>query len=890
MSDETVTVATLTNEADVEACVVEPLLRALGYKGKAIRRKQSLKQLLVRRSPRDKGSRYAPDFAIVATKKLRLLVEAKSPSENLDDHTWQPRAYGILLNGEEDPSVDVSHYVLTNGRETRLYDIKLNRPLYQSPTPVIALDIDELATALADINAKNLGVNLQRDRIVRSTMVLRKVSIAEANAVFSSCHQIIYRKDNISQAAGFSEFVKIIALKLLSDRKIRDNIGVTPDREGNYEVPTETVEFSTTWIEQNGGIDANPLNKMRFRTFMEEMERDIALGKRKRIFDRDEEIRLKPETIYGVVKRLEELFLLGIDADLNGRLFETFLNATMRGKDLGQFFTPRSVIKLGIKLANPQVAQKTIAQQYPPYNLKSDLILDGCCGTGGFLIDALSEMWAKVDDRKDLSPEQKKWVRKDIADNCIFGIDVAQDPKLSRIARLNMFLHGDGGSKIFHLDALDKHIAVEPADSAETAKEKEEFTKLTETGRFDLVLTNPPFAKALDKKSANEKRILDQYTVSNAFQKKSVRSSLLFIERYHELLRDGGLLLTVIDDGILSGTTYAAFRNDLRRWFIIKAIVSLPGDAFQRSNARVKTSFLLLQKRAAGDQSTQPDAFVYPCRSVGVDDPKRQRMKSSDPIARRDADEEIEVVAREFERFSKGFGNDKFTVPGPRLLDRLDAKACLFEPNSRARSWLGRGLDVKRLDELVQERPYDPEEKIEAEAAEGMESLIVKYDGSCLTGPAIDSQNSSYAYFWRVATNDIVLSNISAALGAVTVITPDVDGALVSNEYTVLRALPDVDPYVVTAILRSSRGRAEMLLSATGANRTRVSWTEIRSIHLPFPKKCHQSRLTDLKKEKLRLEKELRASVKQEESALYSALDLDDEDADVILAAFKPPK
>ncbi len=85
------------------------------------------------------------------------------------------------------------------------------------------------------------------------------------------------------------------------------------------------------------------------------MEKDIGAGLRRRIFEPNGSINLSAETIKEVVKTLEGKYLFGIDADLNGRLFETFLSATMRGKDLGQYFTPRSVVKLGVKLARIRV-------------------------------------------------------------------------------------------------------------------------------------------------------------------------------------------------------------------------------------------------------------------------------------------------------------------------------------------------------------------------------------------------------------------------------------------------------------------------------------------------------------------------------------------------------
>jgi type I restriction enzyme M protein len=161
-------------------------------------------------------------------------------------------------------------------------------------------------------------------------------------AAFAFCHQHIYRKDDISQSAAFTEFVKLISLKLMSDRAIRDR---HPEilKEDVIEVPVAEVDFSLHWIDQNERNANNPINDIQFRRFITTMETEIARGERKRIFEEHEQIGLKPETIRGVVKRLENIFLFGIDADLNGRLFETFLNATMRGKDLGQFFTPRSL-------------------------------------------------------------------------------------------------------------------------------------------------------------------------------------------------------------------------------------------------------------------------------------------------------------------------------------------------------------------------------------------------------------------------------------------------------------------------------------------------------------------------------------------------------------------
>ena len=132
--------------------------------------------------------------------------------------------------------------------------------------------------------------------------------------------------------------------------------------------------------------------------------------------------------------------------------------------------------------------------------------------------------------------------------------------------------------------------------------------------------------------------------------------AFLFAERYYDILRPGGTWVTIVDDGILSAEDYKKFRAQLREWFIIRAVISLPGDAFQRSNARVKTSFLVAERRSSLSHQEQPPVFMFPCQYVGIDDPKRQRARPGDAEAHGKADEEIDIVINEYERFLKVWG------------------------------------------------------------------------------------------------------------------------------------------------------------------------------------------------------------------------------------------
>ncbi len=83
----------LNNESDVELFFIGPLLKYLGYKNNQIKNKKTIKELGVSKSPRGKATNYRPDFLVTANTSAKFIVEAKSPSEKLDDWTWQPKAY-----------------------------------------------------------------------------------------------------------------------------------------------------------------------------------------------------------------------------------------------------------------------------------------------------------------------------------------------------------------------------------------------------------------------------------------------------------------------------------------------------------------------------------------------------------------------------------------------------------------------------------------------------------------------------------------------------------------------------------------------------------------------------------------------------------------------------
>ena len=651
----------LTNEAAVEMFFVNRLLYDLGYKDKNILTKESIEAFAI--SKGSKKLNYKPDYIITANKNPLLIIDAKHPKENINDHIEQCAHYCLLINRNKKT---VKYFILTNGIKTALFK-------WDEAEPIIELNFEDFYLGSIKyeefrnyIVLKELQSKEETEDTREKFVTLKKINKEEAQKIFKSCHDYIWNAEKRSPNSAFIEFVKLIFLKLWNDRKLHEQY--ISDKEGNLKVPISANTFSIKWIESREEDLLNPMNDIQFKDLMNHIQDDVDKNKKKQLFDTEERIEIKPTTIKGVVKKLEKIDLFGIDEDLNGRLFETFLNATMRGAALGQYFTPRSIVLLGTLIADLKVSETHI-----------DKVLDASCGTGGYLIEALTIMRNIVRDNKSYSRDTKIELIKKISNESIFGIDAAKEPKLARIARINMYLHGDGGSHIYFGDGLEKNISVDKSDSRQIQLETEDMMKFVKPNSFDVVLTNPPFSMWYDLTDEAQKKVLKEYelikTEGTTKLKNRLRGSAMFLERYCNLLKPGGKLISIIDETVLSSSDYDYVRNFIRDNFIIKAIISMHGDAFQMSSARVKTAMIYLEKkRKITDE--QPSAFMYSSISLGVDDMPVTTKPSKVLEARRMAMQEIETILDEFNKFKSGQKGEWLVEP-ERLMDRLDVKFCI---------------------------------------------------------------------------------------------------------------------------------------------------------------------------------------------------------------------
>ena len=297
------------------------------------------------------------------------------------------------------------------------------------------------------------------------------------------------------------------------------------------------------------------------------------------IFTSHEGITLDDRSVAWVVGQLERGSLLQTDSDVVGDAFEVFSESKFVGEK-GEFFTPRGVVRLAVKLAKPR---------------PGDIVCDPACGSGGFLIHAMRYLWEAMttDPRWKGSPTLSESQRQ-LAAQSLFGIDKETD--LVKIAKAHMAIAGDGRSNIVHENTLH-----DPSEYGPDATRH--FVQDGDLRRFDVVLTNPPYgtkAKVLAEDSAS---FLLGHAVSlgddgvwrtkgNAVKRDPY---VLFVERCLEMLKTGGVLGIVLPETVFHAPRMAYLREFIMHGNSIEAVVSLPHNTF-RPYCNAKTCLLILRK------------------------------------------------------------------------------------------------------------------------------------------------------------------------------------------------------------------------------------------------------------------------------------------------------
>lgn len=403
---------------------------------------------------------------------------------------------------------------------------------------------------------------------------------------FKTCHNHIYVNDGLQKQPAFFELLKVIFCKIEDERNI-----------------TKPLEFYAT-SEERSNIDGQLTVKKRISKIFDQVKNK---KKYKQIFDINDEIKLSPRSLAYIVSELQKYSLLNTNIDIKGKAYEEIVGANLRG-DRGEFFTPRNVMKMVVEMINPNVDEK---------------VLDSSCGTGGFLVNAMTHVIEKLEKQfeTELGVVKDKWSAdainafrdriSDMAKSNYFGFDI--NPDLVKATKMNMVMNNDGSGNILQTNSLlPPHEWTEDfrSDLSDAlAIDKASIRNYKTLEFFDVIVTNPPFGSKIPIK---DKAILEQFELAHVWEndkknntwtmterlQASVPPEILFVERCTQFLVPGGRMGIVLPDNILGAPGLGYIREWLIKNHRIIASVDLHADTFQPRNG-TQTSVLFLQKKTS---------------------------------------------------------------------------------------------------------------------------------------------------------------------------------------------------------------------------------------------------------------------------------------------------
>jgi type I restriction enzyme M protein len=421
--------------------------------------------------------------------------------------------------------------------------------------------------------------------------------------------EVQYLEDTVLANAGVSAFEEIFKLIFA---KLHDEFNKGDD---------EAMEFrTTTATPQEQYKRLNGLFKKASNEWSD-------------IFSTSDKIELTPEALIAVASAFQTKKFFDADLDVIDAAFEYMINPEQKG-DKGQYFTPRPVVKMCVKMLNPKQGEK---------------VLDPACGPGGFLIHSLHWVFERyIKPRFKNNLDKRKY---DYANSRLFGIDF--DPRLSRVAKAMMLIAGDGRSNVYRVNSLD---------SREWKTRTDGLVNAIQDDKFDIVMTNPPFAGNI-----SQPEILGGYDLAykgDHTKHKRVNKltrDVLFIERCLRFLKPGGRMAIVLPQGNLNNTNAEYIRSWIMEKARILAVVGLHVNTFKPFTG-TKTSVLFFQKWGEGQEPLNNYPIFMAVNEKAVKDNSGDYVFKKDTDGsyfidkngKRSIDHDLDEIAEGFNEFARG--------------------------------------------------------------------------------------------------------------------------------------------------------------------------------------------------------------------------------------------
>lgn len=446
-----------------------------------------------------------PDYILYKTNTdvPTAVIEAKRKGQSLNSALQQAiKKYAIPL--------EIPLVFTTDGTLFKAFHLKENKELKVDGQVAIELFSEKKMLRFisegAEISEVSKEVKHTRDELIKT---------------FKWTNDLL-RKEGLREGIErFTEFANILFLKLISEiEEDRDKNGEKRLLEDKYCWKSFCNLDDTVMLEYINGT-VLPHLVTRYNHSGDVFQNQLAMK--------------NPKTLKTIVDKLSKLVLFNTDSDVKGDAFEYFLKKSVTvGNDLGEYFTPRHIVKLMVNLINPKFGEK---------------VYDPTCGTGGFIIEAFRHI--------KKSCKQTKRNIKILENRTIYAREITNT---SRIAKMNMILAGDGHTNIKEMESLHKPVK----------------------GTYDVVLANIPYGQTTDWG--------DLYPIP------SKQADCVFIQHIILSLNDTGRAAVIVPEGFLfrAGADQKT-REYLIKHHNLQAVISLPKGVFLPYTS-AKTNILIFEK------------------------------------------------------------------------------------------------------------------------------------------------------------------------------------------------------------------------------------------------------------------------------------------------------
>lgn len=698
-----------------------------------------------------------PDYVLYSKEsdKPLIVIEAKKKGSRIDTALEQGINYARAI---EAPLV-----FATDGVFCKAFHTMANRP------PILnGEEIDEFireALALRYLNSYEVNTISPKVQYDRKELI----------RVFDEANNMLRGEGLRAGIERFGEFANILFLKLISEsEQIKKESGIQTKFDISCSWDSIKKIPSSARIEYINNTVYDRLNALYSTDIFTPLQ------------IRDESI------LKEIMDKLDPLMLTDVDSDVKGDAFEYFLKASTSTKnDLGEYFTPRHIVKTMVRLVNPQIGET---------------IYDPFCGTGGFLIESFRHIYNNM--------ARTEANLKTLREKTVYGHEITNT---ARITKMNMILAGDGHSNIEMKDSL-----ANPIDGTSTYTDE---NGVVHHNGFDIVLANMPYSQKTkhgnlyDLPSTNGDSICVQHCM------KAINST-----------SENGRMALVVPEGFLFRKDLTKTREYLLKNCQLQSIISLPQGVFLPYTG-VKTDIIYATKvnRKIKTSERRKDFWYFDVKSDGYTlDNHRRKLDTPSDLSKyeeyrkfdKDQNENMLKVGFELIPIDKVRKNSNILV-GVRY--RTFKTVSKFEVvNFADIATITRGVNYQRAQQTTYRTPNIilPADNISLSGELTIQKEIFVDDTVTLSDDK------------RLKRNDIFICMSSGSkehIGKVAFIDQDTD-YYAGGFMGIIRTNPQhcVPKYLYFYLLASEKYREEIKLLTQGANINNISST-INSITIPLP-------------------------------------------------------